>query len=68
VAVDEWLSWQTDGVGPMPPPGASLKRRPAELRARPAVQRGMTLTVAAAKAVDIKDPKVFDLPFNQKAR
>jgi hypothetical protein len=32
------------------------------------VQRAMALTIDAAKAVDMKDPKVFDLLFNQKAR
>ena len=62
-----WTSrWERQGQNPEQFP--HVKRWLAELTARPAVQRAMALTIDAAKAVDMKDPKVFDLLFNQKAR
>lgn len=38
------------------------------LKARPAVARGLAVNVEDAKQVDMKDPKVWNLLFNQRAR
>jgi GST-like protein len=45
-----------------------LKRWLETMLARPAVDRGIHLRVEAAGKVDMKDPKVRDLLFNQRAR
>jgi GST-like protein len=45
-----------------------LKRWLDTLLARPAVHRGMHLRVEEASKVDMQDPKVRDLLFNQRAR
>ena len=45
-----------------------LKRWLDEVRARPAVQRGIGIRVEAATAVDMKDPKVRAVLFGQRAR
>ena len=45
-----------------------LKRWLDTLMARPAVQRGMKLRVEEASKVDMKDPKVQQLLFRQRAR
>jgi GST-like protein len=45
-----------------------VKRWLETLQARPAVQRGLALAVDEAKKVDMKDPKVWNLLFNQLAR
>ena len=38
------------------------------IAARPAVKRGMSLRVEEASKVDMKDPKVQELLFKQRAR
>jgi GST-like protein len=45
-----------------------LKRWLDTVMARPAVKRGMALRVEAAAKVDMKDPKVQELLFKQRAR
>jgi GST-like protein len=45
-----------------------LKRWLDTLLARPAVKRGMALRVEEASKVDMKDPKVQELLFKQRAR
>jgi len=45
-----------------------FKRWLETMLARPAVNRGMHIRVEAASKVDMKDPKVRDLLFNQRAR
>lgn len=45
-----------------------FKRWLETMLARPAVHRGMHIRVEAASKVDMKDPKVRDLLFNQRAR
>ena len=47
---------------------ANLKRWYEAIRARPAVQRAFGIRIAAASAVDIKDPNVRAVLFNQRAR
>jgi GST-like protein len=45
-----------------------VKRWLATVRARPAVDRGMHIWVEAASKVDMRDPKVRAVLFNQRAR
>ena len=45
-----------------------VKRWLARLRARPAVDRGMHIWIAEASAVDVKDPRVRAILFDQRAR
>ena len=45
-----------------------VKRWLDTLLARPAVNRGMHIRVEAASGVDMKDPKVRAVLFNQRAR
>jgi GST-like protein len=45
-----------------------VKRWLARLRARPAVDRGMHIWIAEASAVDMKDPSVRAVLFDQRAR
>jgi GST-like protein len=45
-----------------------LTRWLATVKARPAVVRGLGLKVEEAQKVDMKDPKVWNLLFNQRAR
>ena len=46
----------------------NVKRWLEALLARPAVKRGLSVKVEAAFRVDMKDPKVRAILFNQKAR
>jgi GST-like protein len=46
----------------------NLKRWYERMMARPAVQRGMGVKVEAARSVDMKDPKVREILFHQRAR
>lgn len=62
-----WASkWERQGqdIGEFP----HLKRWLDTLLARPAVKRGMSLRVEEASKVDMKDPKVQQLLFRQRAR
>jgi GST-like protein len=62
-----WASkWERQGqdIGEFP----HLKRWIDTLLARPAVKRGMGLRVEEASKVDMKDPKVQQLLFKQRAR
>jgi GST-like protein len=45
-----------------------LKRWLARVRSRPAVKRGMGIRVEEASQVDVQDPKVRGVLFNQRAR
>jgi GST-like protein len=49
-------------------PFANVRRWLATVRARPAVQRGMSIRVEAASQVDVNDPKVRAVLFSQRAR
>ena len=58
---------EKDGADPLK--GFShLKRWLADVRARPAVQRGMHVRVEAASQVDVSDLKVRAVLFSQRAR
>ena len=46
----------------------NVKRWLETVMARPAVQRGLKVKVEQAFHVDIRDPKVRDVLFNQRAR
>jgi GST-like protein len=62
-----WASkWERQGqdIGEFP----HLKRWLDTLLVRPAVKRGMALRVEEASQVDMKDPKVQELLFRQRAR
>jgi GSH-dependent disulfide-bond oxidoreductase len=62
-----WASrWERQGqdMGQFP----HVKRWLETLLARPAVHRGMHLRVEEANKVDMKDPKVQDILFHQRAR
>jgi len=62
-----WASrWKQQGQDIEPFP--HFKRWLETMLARPAVDRGIHLRVEAANKVDMKDPKVRDLLFNQRAR
>ena len=62
-----WTSrWERQGQDPNEFP--HVKRWLETLTARPAVQRGLALAVDDAKRVDMQDPKVWNLLFNQRAR
>lgn len=62
-----WASrWKQQGQDIEPFP--HFKRWLEIMLARPAVDRGIHLRVEAASKVDMKDPKVRDLLFNQRAR
>jgi GST-like protein len=58
--------WERQGQDPNQFP--NVKRWLETLQARPAVQKGLALAVEGAKKVDMKDPKVWELLFNQRAR
>ena len=58
--------WERQGQDPGQFP--HVKRWIETLKARPAVARGLAVAVDAARKVDLKDPKVFDLLFRQRAR
>ena len=62
-----WTSrWERQGQDPAQFP--HVKRWLETLQARPAVQKGLALAIEDAKKYDIKDPKVWNLLFNQRAR
>jgi GST-like protein len=62
-----WASrWERQGQDPNQFP--HVKRWLETVMARPAVQRGLAVKVDGAKNYDIKDPKVWNLLFNQRAR
>ena len=65
-AVGWTTRWERQGQDPGQFP--HVKRWLETLQARPAVQRGLALAVDDAKKVDMKDPKVWNLLFNQRAR
>jgi len=46
----------------------NLRRWRETMLGRPAVQRGLSVKVAAAFNVDMKDPKVRAILFNQRSR
>jgi len=46
----------------------NLKRWFETIRARPAVKRAFDIRIAAASAVDMRDPKVRAILFGQRAR
>jgi GST-like protein len=67
MAVVGWTTrWERQGQDPGQFP--HVKRWLETLQARPAVQKGIALAVDDAKKVDMKDPKVWNLLFNQRAR
>lgn len=67
IACVGWASrWERQGQDPNQFP--HVKRWLETVRARPAVQRGMHIRVEAASQVDMRDPAVRDLLFNQRAR
>jgi GST-like protein len=45
-----------------------FKRWLETMKARPAVKRGMTLGLELRQGIDMKDPKVQSVLFNQRAR
>ena len=61
--VSRWLRQNQD-----PNDFPHVKRWLDRLLARPAVQRGMAIKVEEASTVDMKDPKVQAVLFNQRAR
>ncbi len=62
-----WTSrWERQGQDPNEFP--HVKRWLETVTARPAVQKGLALAVEDAKKVDMQDPKVWNLLFNQRAR
>ncbi len=67
IACVGWVSlWERQGqnIDEFP----HLKRWLETMLARPAVQRGKALTVAEAAKVDMRDPEVQKVLFNQRAR
>jgi GSH-dependent disulfide-bond oxidoreductase len=58
--------WERQGQDPAQFP--HVKRWLETLQARSAVQKGLALAVEHAGKYDIKDPKVWNLLFNQRAR
>jgi GST-like protein len=67
IACVGWASrWERQGQDPSQFP--HVKRWLETVRARPAVQRGMHIRIEAASQVDMRDPAVRDLLFNQRAR
>jgi GST-like protein len=67
IACVGWASrWERQGqdISQFP----HLKRWLDTVRARPAVQRGMALRVEEASKVNMADPKVQEILFNQRAR
>jgi GSH-dependent disulfide-bond oxidoreductase len=62
-----WTSrWERQGQDPSEFP--HVKRWLDTVRARPAVQRGMRIRIEEASEVDMQDPKVRAILFNQRAR
>jgi GSH-dependent disulfide-bond oxidoreductase len=67
IACIGWTSrWERQGQDPNQFP--HVKRWLETVRARPAVKRGMSIRVEAASRVDMQDPKVRAVLFNQRAR
>jgi GST-like protein len=67
IACIGWTTrWERQGQDPDQFP--HVKRWLATVRARPAVQRGMKIRVEEAGTVDISDPQVRAVLFNQRAR
>ena len=67
MAVVGWTSrWERQGQDPNEFP--QVKRWLETVTARPAVKKGLALAVEDAKKVDMQDPKVWNLLFNQRAR
>jgi GST-like protein len=67
MALVGWVNgWERQGqdINEFP----NLKRWLNTVKARPAVQRGMTLGLELRKGIDMKDPKVQAVLFNQRAR
>ena len=58
--------WERQGQDPAQFP--HVKRWLESLQARPAVQKGLALAVDDAKKVDMKDPKVWAILFDQRAQ
>jgi GST-like protein len=65
-AVGWTRAWERQGQDPDQFP--HVKRWLETLQARPAVQKGLALKVEDDRKYDIKDPKVWELLFNQRAR
>jgi GST-like protein len=67
IACIGWTSrWERQGQDPDQFP--HVKRWLTTVQARPAVQRGMKIRVEEAGKVDMQDPKVRAVLFNQRAR
>jgi len=67
MAVVGWASrWKRQGQDPNEFP--NVRRWLDTVRARPAVQRGMRIRVEEASGVDMQDPGVRAILFNQRAR
>jgi GST-like protein len=67
MALVGWVNgWERQGqdINEFP----NLKRWLETMKARPAVQRGMTLGLELRQGIDMKDPKVQSVLFNQRAR
>jgi GST-like protein len=67
IACVGWASrWERQGQDP--DQFTHVKRWLDTVRARPAVQRGMRIRIEEASQVDMRDPKVRAVLFNQRAR